>query len=590
MTTVKDSIIISGLANACVQPEAVAHDYKDEKWLAYNYATDDFEGEALFCGPYQDAPEIDIPLNHKGWCRIYLGIHYGMPAWPLESRVQLAGMPSSSLFILRVRLSSDSWRGMIEAEYTSAKQQGYFRPAPDTPKPRPINWNAIDEVYWRTAELDGQTLRITPHREAGHEWSSACLAYIRLEPMDENDLREYRRTLPRPETRRMVGSYDGSHPPLCEEEARKWLEPLRGSDFEAVFWGASLLDLCFYPTKVGSQIFDPWHYPSVANRRLPLDKNFDCLKTAAEICHEMNIECLGSMRAAGGRFPPSHLPAQGKLSFFHKHPEFWCRTEKGEPAGHLSLAFPEARCRQIEIMQDYLDGRSLDGVHYHFNRCCPFIAYEQPVIDDFMRHHGVDPRSLPWDDERWIRHKCGYITTFMRELRAMLDAEGNCRKKRLKLALTVMNSLENNLLNGYDLDTWIKEGLTDYLLIHPCWYPFQKGDHRVTPETVKPIQQLAHEAGKDCKVYADLFPRYQPAEYFRQQAICFYEAGIYGVGLHDYYCRMPRMSEWDMLRLLGHREEIKEWREKAFSFGRARPLKSICGMSNDPRYTVLSNG
>ncbi len=584
MTTSAEPQTISNLADACAQPELVSRSYDDRKWLIYDYGTDDFTGQVLFCGPWQDAPEVSIRLHRQGWHRIYLGLHYGMVAWPLESRTALSSSSSTAaatpLHILRVRLSGDNWRDMIEPEYPPGKRFGAFIPPEKLPPYRTVNINTVDEVYWRAAQLDGQSLCISPHHEHGHEWSSAALAYIRLVPMDQADLAEYGRERVRPETKRVFATYDGSHPPLNEEEVRKWLEPLRDSDVETVAWGASDMDLCSYPTRVGLVQSDRSHYLSVANRRPFPAAGFDALQTAARVCHEMGIECLGSMRARGGRFPPSHLPQTG-TSFFYEHPEFWCVSETGQPVGHLSLAFPEVRAKQIEIMRDYLDGRDLDGVHYHFNRCYPFVLYEEPVVGDFQSQYGEDPRRLPFTDERWLRHRCGYVTTFLRELRVMLNGK--------KLYLTIPNSLENNFLNACDVRTWIAEKLVDGLHVHPCFSNIKTaGEDRVLPETVKPIQELASRQG--IKVWADLYPRYQTAESFRQHALAFYEAGIYGVGLWDYYARMTRKSEWAMARLLGHREDLPRWREKARSLARSIPLTSICGMSNDPRYTVLSNG
>lgn len=581
------STLIGNLYDLCEPGGLVSREYDPGKWLAYDYAAEDVSGTTLFCGPEQNAPELEIPLGRQGWHRVYLGMHYGMVAFPLESRLQIAGQVLHP-FILRARLSGENWRDMIEPELPSLRQPGYYTPAADAPGWREVSWQVIDEVYWRAVELDGQSLLISPHREVNHEWAAAALAFVRLVPMDEADMAEFEREKPRPDTRRMFGKYDGSHPPLNEEETRKWLEPLRDSDFEMIAWGASFTDQCFYPSAVGHQQSDPWHVSSLASKRpLPAD-GFDMLKTAADVCHEMGIEILGSMRPGGGRFPPSHLP-QTNHSFFYEHPEYWCVSETGEPVGHLSLAFPEVRRAQIDIMRDYLDGRDLDGVHYYFNRCFPFVLYEEPVVRDFMNEHGEDPRRLPFTEERWLAHRCAYVTTFMRELRAMVDEVGDARGRRLKVCPTIVNSIENCWINGYDIRTWMAEGLVDGFLVHPCFSGIRTdGDHRVTPETTRPIQDLAERRG--IKVWADLYPRHKPAEHFRQQALSFYEAGIYGVGYHDYYVRSQRKSEWAMIRLLGHREELGEWREKALSFAGTHRLKTICGMSNDPRYTTLSNG
>lgn len=552
--------IISNLAESCGRRKAVSYADEPGKWLAYDYATGKFAGQILYCRGGKHVPELCFPLKAKGWHRIYLGIHYGL---------------RSGNHILRVRLSGDNWHDLVEQEVPNQKQTNYFKPARGTPSARPIGRNSLDEVYWRTAHCNGQSLCIAAHRDCGADSSSAALAYIRLVPLRAPDLKEHQREMPRPETRRVMAVYDGTDSPRDDRTLRKWLEPLRASDVSVVAWGASLLDQCFYPTRTGNYLF-----PKV---------RFDSLKAAAELCREMGIECLGSMRPNMGFFPPGHWSRAGR-SFFCKHPEYWCVAESGEPAGHVSLAFPEARAAQIAILRDYLAGRDLDGVHYLFNRCYPFVAYEQPVVAAFKAEYGKDPRRLPWHDARWIEHRCQYVTVFMRALRAMADEVGRARGRRVKIGLTVMNSLENNALNAFDLKTWLQEGLVDHLMLHPCWSFDLRGDPRVTPATARPIQQLADRVGGGCRVYADLYPRCQPAEHYRQQALTFYKAGIYGVALWDYYQRSPRKSEWAMARLLGHREELKQWRARALSFGRVLPLKSLCGVSTSLRYNMVTNG
>ena len=606
------SLIISDLRRAAKDSSAVTRQYKPGKWQYYEYSCErspeesgkqvrvkaypdvpevrceeHISGTCVYCGPFEEVAELEIPLKASGLYRIYLGIHYGMCAWPLESRLQLAGIVPAP-FILRARLSGQDWRDMIEPETPSTRQTGYFTPTEGTVQRRYIGWEAIDEVYWRTARLDGDSLLISPHREEGHEWAAASLAYVRLEEVGQDELADYEKEKPRPDTKRLFGAYDGSHPPRNAEELGKWLEPLRDSDYETIAWGASSADQCFYPTKVGRQSNDLWHTASVAAKRAWPQDNFDMLKAAAELCHEMGIECLGSMRPAAGRLPMSNLWESGG-SFFEEHPEFCCVSERGERIGHFSLAFAEVRKMLIDIMRDYFDGRNLDGVHFYFNRCYPFVMYEEPVVEDFKDQYAEDPRELPFADERWLVHRCGYVTTFMRELRKMVDEVAQQRGRKLQVCLTIVNSIENCWINGYDIRTWFTERLVDGCMVHSCFSGIKTdGDIRVTPETVKPIQELADQHG--IKIWADLYARFKPAEHIRQQALSFYEAGIYGLGTHDYYVRSPRKSEWNMMRLAGHRAELKQWRIKALGMARSYPVTSVNGMSNDVRYTMASNG
>jgi len=50
-----------------------------------------------------------------------------------------------------------------------------------------------------------------------------------------------------------------------------------------------------------------------------------------------------------------------------------------------------------------------------------------------------------------------------------------------------------------------------------------------------------------------------------------------GISFWDTYARMWRKSEWLMIRIAGHREELGDWAKRASSFWRKVPMESICG-------------
>ena len=43
----------------------------------------------------------------------------------------------------------------------------------------------------------------------------------------------------------------------------------------------------------------------------------------------------------------------------------------------------------------------------------------------------------------------------------MVDQIGQQRGRHLKICLTIVNSIENNWINGYDIRTWFAEKLVD---------------------------------------------------------------------------------------------------------------------------------
>ena len=92
------------------------------------------------------------------------------------------------------------------------------------------------------------------------------------------------------------------------------------------------------------------------------------------------------------------------------------------------------------------------------------------------------------------------------------------------------------------------------------------------------------------RIYADLYPRRLPPEKIRQRVIEYYDAGADGISFWDTYARMWRKSEWSMIRIAGHREELRDWAKRASSFWRKVPIESICGISLDLRYGVQTHG
>ena len=586
------------------KPEGIIKpDYQPDSWICYDYETADLKGKAAFAGPFDDPPDLELPLTVEGWHHIYVGVHYGIVGHIFQERGEHAGSRIAVQF-LRTRLSSDKCWDIIQPEYPRQRQHGYYTPPEESPEPPEVRYDQIVEVYWKTCDLSGESLHFSPWRDRLEESTCAGVAYVRLEPLSDAMLDEHRSELGRPDTKRLLvvndGYFQGYHP-TNESEVRQWLEPMRDSDIAFVMWGASILDQCAYPTKAGCFVRgESAHLYDSLIKGVKPPQNFDHLETAAGVAHEMEIKLYGSMRPSGGRIPPGHLP-DSPHTFFHNHPEYWCVDENGRKVGHMSLAFPEVRSKQILVLREFVEDHSCDGVHYHFNRCFPFVLFEEPVLIEFREKYDEDPRELDRGDERWLEHRSGYVTTFVREVRRMLDEVSAAKGRQLGLALTVMNSLENNLFNGFDLKTWIEEDLVDHLMMHPGFFSeivpdtFKRraggsftSTGKVLPETVIPVQKLSE--GKRCRVYADLYPRYQTADSYRQQAIGFYDAGVYGLAVWDYYWRIWRKSEWNMIRRLGHRDELNGWREKVSSYTSARQLSSLAGMSMDPRYSIASNG
>jgi hypothetical protein len=105
----------------------------------------------------------------------------------------------------------------------------------------------------------------------------------------------------------------------------------------------------------------------------------------------------------------------------------------------------------------------IDGINLGWLRGPQFVGYEAPVIEDFKKEYGEDPRELDENDERVQRLRARYTTEFVRKVRRLLDELGSQRRRKVELSAWVY-SQKANLFYGLDPETWLAEGLLDSII------------------------------------------------------------------------------------------------------------------------------
>jgi hypothetical protein len=191
----------------------------------------------------------------------------------------------------------------------------------------------------------------------------------------------------------------------------------------------------------------------------------DTLKVVAEACHEAGMTCYASLRMNGdysAGWMGESLPRMLNSTFWWQHPEFRVRGKKGEDQTKLSYAFPEVRAFKLGILREAAE-RDIDGINLDFLRHPPCFGYEDPLIAAFKAKHGQDPREIAADDPRWLQLRADIMTGFLREVRKLLNEAGSEKKRHLGLSARV--DWKEYKSHGCDIDTWLKEGLLDYLVI-----------------------------------------------------------------------------------------------------------------------------
>ena len=209
-------------------------------------------------------------------------------------------------------------------------------------------------------------------------------------------------------------------------------------------------------------------------------------------------------------------------------------------------------------------------MHLCFNRSAPFVLYEEPVRDTFIKNYGEDPVDLDYEDERWLLHRSGFVTEFLRDIRKMLDQQGASSGKRLGLAVTFYHK-PYPLYNAMDLKTWIDENLVDYLIPH--WVHIAQDDGAAIVS-----QFTALTENTSVKLLPDIYPRTPPGEKYAEAANLMYEAGADGFAFWSAEMRTTRASEWAVVRRLGHKDDLNRYVQEAPTFWRSVNLKELDGV------------
>jgi hypothetical protein len=294
----------------------------------------------------------------------------------------------------------------------------------------------------------------------------------------------------------------------------------------------------------------------------------DPLAAMTRLAHGSGMKIFATLRMIGTQYPMNREPVARARNYW-KNPEWAKRDRDGVPLATLSLAFPGVRVHWLGLLREAL-GYGVDGIQLHLNRSTPFIHYEEPVVASFIAKHGEDPRKLPESDPRWVVHCAGFMTVFIREVRALLD-----EKPGRELGVTIYGEPHkydpdkknyHPIRYNCDVDTWIREGLVNYVLPSPY----------IAHALLKRWREIG---GSRVHLWPDLMPRTQMAESYAKLAKSYYEAGADGLCLWDGERRTARVSEWAAVQRLGHREQLDRLAAEAASFYRRVPLRYLSGFS-----------
>lgn len=111
----------------------------------------------------------------------------------------------------------------------------------------------------------------------------------------------------------------------------------------------------------------------------------------------------------------------------------------------LDYAFPEVRTRMLYYLEEQLDRYDVDALELDFMRDIYCFKYlENPDCAAIMND-------------------------FMREVRSVVNEAGEKWGHKIKISARLHRSIEQNLIFGFDVQTWAEENLVDHITVTPRW-------------------------------------------------------------------------------------------------------------------------
>jgi hypothetical protein len=545
-------IYIADLEN-CEPQAALSRSRQAGSWRLIPFQSENARGNMLSATSRTNPPNLSYSLQRSGWYAIFVGLY--------DPGVE------GEKFLLRLKLSGDR-------HFTKMQPEGLG------------GFQHLEEAFWRVADLTGQDLWIAV-QPTGLGYF-AQLAYLRLVPLSEAEVEDYRQSLPNPETRTLVAQNDGhgnfyGYAPQSAADLEEQLEVFRNTDFGALYWatGSHGAGLVNFPSQVsahfGQKVDD---YGRLGDQlyaqclRKLLDQGVDPLRVVVDYAHSLGLEIHITQRLTMAIWPPMD---DLMVPFFVEHPEWRCRDRDGVSIIRMSLAYPQVRewfLKQYSEVASY----GIDGVGVQLNRRPPVVLFEEPVLQEFReKYSGLDPRDLSDTDPRLLSHWAGYVSQFFRELRQQMNRFRRPDGRPLAITVNVLGDESKCRAGGLDPETWIQEGLVDVLI------PYDNPGDITWSSSIDTEYFSSITRGTRCRFVHDLMPRSMPGQAYALRAARAYHEGADQLAFWDTNARDLLPSQWDTIRQLGHRDRLPQLIANS---ARARTirLKTVFGYSVERRY------
>ena len=342
-------------------------------------------------------------------------------------------------------------------------------------------------------------------------------------------------------------------------------------------------DLVYYPSRYARIIGDdaggtldhkgnefmPVYYRNA--QRLAAEGT-DVVRVALERARYHGMETFLTYRMNDLHFTdPANKGTIYEARFWGEHPEYWLRdgSQGWNSAGALDFTYPEVREHKYLMLSEQLERYAdvSDGLELDFMR---FIVY-------FRTGEGKDKAPL--------------ITELVRRVKAKTDSVSAACGHRILLAARVPVNFGECLEKGLDVQTWVNEGLVDFLTLGVHWC----GDPAIDVDAFR--AQLG-KAGERIPIYATIDDGgFRPRESyshgsFRGQADFALAHGADGIYLFNFYLEQYLKAGCKVGAIPGTDACRTRSRELLCELGSARTLrgrnKILAWRASQPEYLIHS--
>ena len=338
----------------------------------------------------------------------------------------------------------------------------------------------------------------------------------------------------------------------AEGDFDQWIEnlfgPLEKSHVEALFWcdgaggntanyDSQVLERTGVRSGKPRTYIDKW-----------IDQGNDPPKIVVREAHKRGLDVFYSFRFNDihDSFIPDEMP-----TFKVKNPHWMIGERKyGSVTSFktaLNFAIPEVRELKYRVIEELFQKYDFDGLEIDFLRSAPYF--------------------LPGEEEK----NAHLLTELLIRVRKHLIDRGKERGRPIRLAVRVDESLHACRLDGFDVPTWIDQGLVDYITLGSGVMDIELAEFKklATPKGIYVYPCLYGWPSK----YSPI-----PAQLASGLAINYWEQGADGIYLFNWFPHTKNNSESTgsyqagLLKQLGDAETLRRKRKQLmFAVDRGQP-------------------